>query len=54
MTFVDLSHEIRDGMAVFPGLDPPRIGAVVDHGESRPQYEGQAEPVRVRRAAGEV
>jgi arylformamidase len=43
MAFVELSHEIRDGMPVFPGLDPPRVGAVLDHEASRPRYGGQAE-----------
>jgi arylformamidase len=43
MAFVELSHEIRDGMQVFPGLDPPRIGAIVDHEGSRHRYGGHAE-----------
>jgi arylformamidase len=43
MTFVELSHEIRDGMPAFPGLDPPRVDAVLDHEASRPRYGGQAE-----------
>jgi arylformamidase len=43
MAFVELSHEIRDGMPVFPGLDPPRVGAILDHERSRPRYGGQAE-----------
>jgi len=43
MAFVELSHEIRDGMPVFPGLEPPRVGAIIDHEGSRPRYGGQAE-----------
>jgi arylformamidase len=43
MRFVELSHEIRDGMPVFPGLDPPRVTAIVDHEGSRSRYGGQAE-----------
>jgi arylformamidase len=43
MAFVELSHEIRDGMPAFPGLDPPQITAILDHEESRPRYGGQAE-----------
>jgi arylformamidase len=43
MAFVELSHEIRDGMPVFPGLGPPRVGAILDHEGSRSRYEGQAE-----------
>jgi kynurenine formamidase len=43
MAFVDLSHEIRDGMSVFPGLDPPRVGAILDHEASRSHYGCQAE-----------
>lgn len=38
--FIDLSHEITDGMAVLPGLPPARIGAHIDHDQSRPNYEG--------------
>jgi kynurenine formamidase len=40
---VDLSHPIVDGMAVFPGLPRPVIGATLDHDASRPNYEGKAE-----------
>jgi arylformamidase len=43
MAFVELSHEIRDGMPVFPGLGQPRVGAVLDHEASRPRYGGRAE-----------
>jgi arylformamidase len=36
---VDLSHEIEDGMPVFPGLPTPRIGAHLDHDQSRVNYQ---------------
>lgn len=38
--FVDLSHELADGMAPYPGLPTPRIGAHLDHEASREHYEG--------------
>jgi kynurenine formamidase len=41
--FFELSHPIADGMRMFPGLEPPRVGAVLDHAASRPHYDGQAE-----------
>ena len=44
--FVDLSHELADGMAPYPGLPAPRIGAHVDHEASRERYEGGDEFVR--------
>lgn len=37
--FVDLSHRLRDGMAVMPGLPAPQIGPHLDHEESRANYE---------------
>ena len=40
---VELAHLIEDGMPVFPGLPPPRIGAHLDHAGSRPRYGGAAE-----------
>ena len=43
MAYVELSHAIRDGMAVFPGLESPRITAFLDHEQSRPLYQGEAE-----------
>jgi kynurenine formamidase len=43
MRFVELNHEIRDGMSVFPGLDEPSVGAILDHEASRSHYDGQAE-----------
>jgi arylformamidase len=41
--YVDLSHPISDGMDVFPGLERPRITAVMDHEQSRPRYRAAAE-----------
>lgn len=38
--FVDLSHELADGMAPYPGLPAPRIGAHLDHAASRERYDG--------------
>jgi arylformamidase len=40
-TFVDLSHPLADGMAPYPGLPRPRIGAHLDHEQSRANYEGE-------------
>jgi arylformamidase len=41
--YVELSHEISDGMPVFPGLERPRVTAFLNHEQSRPHYEGAAE-----------
>jgi kynurenine formamidase len=41
--FVELSHPLFDGMQAYPGLPSPRIGAILDHVQSRPRYEGKAE-----------
>ncbi|HEV2754998.1 MAG TPA: cyclase family protein [Actinomycetota bacterium] len=38
--FVELNHELADGMAPYPGLPAPRIGAHVDHAASRDRYDG--------------
>ena len=38
---VDLSHPLVDGMAPYPGLPTPRIGAHLDHAQSRSHYEGE-------------
>jgi len=43
MTLVDLSHQITDGMAAYPGLPPVRIFPILDHDESRERYGGRAE-----------
>lgn len=43
VNYVELSHEICDGMPVFPGLERPRITAFLDHEQSRPRYQGEAE-----------
>jgi kynurenine formamidase len=29
--FVELGHELEDGMAPYPGLPTPRIGPHLDH-----------------------
>lgn len=39
--FVDLSHPLTDGMEPYPGLPRPRIGAHLDHKQSRSHYEGE-------------
>lgn len=39
--FVDLSHELSDGMAPYPGLPTPSIGPHIDHEQSRPRYDGE-------------
>jgi kynurenine formamidase len=41
--FVELNHEIRDGMEPYPGLPRPKVGALLGHAESRERYQGQAE-----------
>ena len=38
---IDLSHPLVDGMAPYPGLPIPRIGAHLDHAQSRSHYEGE-------------
>lgn len=43
MRYIELSHEIADGMPVFPGLERPRVTAFLDHERSRPHYDGEAE-----------
>jgi arylformamidase len=39
--YIDLSHELYDGMAPYPGLPLPRIGAHRDHEESRAHFDGE-------------
>lgn len=39
--YVDLSHELYDGMAPYPRLPQPCIGARRDHAASRPNYAGE-------------
>jgi kynurenine formamidase len=41
--FVELNHVLEDGMRAYPGLPSPEIGPFLDHEESRPHYDGQAE-----------
>ena len=33
--YIELSHALSDGMAVFPGLERPRVTAFLDHERSR-------------------
>ena len=40
---VDLSHPIRDGMRVYPGIPAPSISAFLTHEQSRERYQGQCE-----------
>jgi len=40
---LDLSHAIEDGMAAYPGLPSPRVGAFLTHAQSRSWYAGKAE-----------
>jgi arylformamidase len=42
-TFIDLGHVLEEGMPSYPGLPPPRFGAVLTHEQSRDRYEGKAE-----------
>ncbi len=41
--FVELSHVLEDGMMTYPGLPRPKIGAFLDHQESRSRYNDRAE-----------
>jgi arylformamidase len=38
--FVELGHELYDGMPPYPGLPSPRIGPHLDHEQSRAHYDG--------------
>lgn len=38
ITFVDLSHEIHDGMPTYPGLPVPHLGVVLEREQSRANY----------------
>jgi arylformamidase len=41
--FVDLSHTIEDGQPTLPGLLPEAaVGAILDHQQTLPRYEGKA------------
>jgi kynurenine formamidase len=40
LSFVDLSHDLEDGMTPYPGLPVPRIGPHLDHVQSREHYDG--------------
>ncbi|HEU4480822.1 MAG TPA: cyclase family protein [Actinomycetota bacterium] len=39
-SFVDLSHQLADGMAPYPGLPDVHIGPHLDHEQSRANYDG--------------
>jgi arylformamidase len=39
--FVELGHELEDGMAPYPGLPTPRIWPHLDHEQSRSHYEDE-------------
>jgi arylformamidase len=39
--FIELSHELEDGMAPYPGLPTPQIGPHLDHEQSRSHYDGE-------------
>jgi arylformamidase len=39
--FIELSHELEDGMTSYPGLPTPRIGPYLDHKQSRSHYDGE-------------
>jgi arylformamidase len=42
--FIDLSMSIEDGQPTLPGLLPEaRVEAILDHDQTRPRYEDQAE-----------
>ncbi len=41
--FVELNHVLEDGMAAYPGLPSPKIGAFLDHERSRDHYASKAE-----------
>lgn len=36
--FIDLSHEISDGLVTYPGLDTPRISTAMSFDDSRSHY----------------
>lgn len=36
--FIDLSHDITDGMVTYPGLPAPRLGTVLSREDSRGRY----------------
>ena len=37
-TFIELSHDVHDGMVTYPGLPAPRIGSVLSREQSRGRY----------------
>jgi arylformamidase len=40
LRFIDLSHELADGMSPYPGLPNVHIGPHLDHVQSRSHYDG--------------
>lgn len=42
--FIELSHELEDGMPTYPGFLPPvRLTTILSHDDSAERYEGKAE-----------
>lgn len=41
--FFELNHTLSDGMAAYPGMPSPSIGAFLNHSQSRSHYENKAE-----------
>jgi len=40
---IELNHVLEDGMQAYRGLPSPKIGAFLNHTESRPHYDDKAE-----------
>src|SRR5436190_23329605 len=40
---VDLSHHVRTGMRVYPGIPGPVVDAFLTHEQSKARYGGQCE-----------
>lgn len=41
--FIELNHPLKDNMEAYPGLPKIKVGAYLNHEESRPNYDGKAE-----------
>jgi arylformamidase len=41
--FVELSHQIVEGMKTYPGLPEPKVEVLLDYDASRERYQNQAE-----------
>src|SRR5262245_50806876 len=37
-TYIDLSHDVHEGLVTYPGLPAPRLGHVLTREESRSRY----------------